>query len=115
MILAASGIYGVFGYSYSQRTREIGIRIALGARREEVLKLVLGHCLRLVLFAVAIGIGASALLTRYLSTLLYEVKPGDPIVVAAVSVILIAVALAAAFGPAWRCSRVDPVVALKFE
>ena len=115
MTLAASGIYGVFGYSYSQRTHEIGIRIALGARQEEVLKLVLGHCLRLVLFAVAIGVGASALLTRFMSTLLYEVKPGDPIVVAAVSVILIAAALASAFGPAWRCSRVDPVVALKFE
>jgi putative ABC transport system permease protein len=68
-----------------------------------------------VLVAVAIGVAVSALLTRFMATLLYEVKPADPIVVAAVSGILIAVALTAAFGPAWRSSRVDPVVALKLE
>jgi putative ABC transport system permease protein len=115
MVLAATGIYGVFAYSFSQRTHEIGIRIALGARQQEVLKFVLGQCLRVILLAVAIGVAASALLTRFMATLLYEVKPADPIVVAVVSVILIAVALTAAFGPAWRSSRVDPVVALKFE
>jgi len=115
MVLAATGIYGVFAYSFSQRTHEIGIRVALGARQQEVLKLVLGQCLRVVLVAVAIGVAVSALLTRFMATLLYEVKPADPIVVAAVSGILVAVALTAAFGPAWRSSRVDPVVALKLE
>ena len=79
------------------------------------MKLVLGQCLRLVLLAVAIGLPASATLTRFLATLLYEVKPADPLVLAAVSAILIAVAPGAAFGPAWRASRVDPVIALKFE
>jgi putative ABC transport system permease protein len=115
LILAATGIYGVFAYSVSQRTQEIGIRIALGARQGELLKLVLGQCLRLVLLAVAIGLAASAVLTRLLATLLYEVKPADPLVLAAVSAILVVVALGSAFGPAWRASRVDPVIALKFE
>jgi putative ABC transport system permease protein len=115
MVLAATGIYGVFAYSFSQRTHEIGIRIALGARQQEVLELVLGQCLRVVLVALGIGVAFSALLTRFMATLLYEVKPADPTVVAAVSGILIAVAFTAAFGPAWRSSRVDPVVALKLE
>lgn len=115
LTLAATGIYGVFAYSFSQRTHEIGIRIALGARQEELLKLVLGQCLRLVLLAVAIGLAASAMLTRFIATLLYEVKPIDPFVWAGVSVILVGVALTAAFGPAWRASRIDPVIALKFE
>ena len=113
MALAATGIYGVFAYSVSQRTQEIGIRIALGARQQELLKLVLGQCLRMTLLAVAIGIAASALLTRLMGTILFEVKPADPFVLAAVSAILTAVALTAAFRPAWRASRVDPVVALK--
>jgi putative ABC transport system permease protein len=113
--LAATGIYGVFAYSFSQRTREIGIRIALGARREELWRLVLGQCLRLALLGAAIGLAGSAVLTRFLTTLLFEVRPTDPLVLAAVSAMLIAVALAAAFGPAWRASRVDPVAALKSE
>jgi putative ABC transport system permease protein len=115
LTLAATGIYGVFAYSFSQRMHEIGIRIALGARQEELLKLVLGQCLRLVLLAVAIGLAASAMLTRFIATLLYEVKPIDPFVWVGVSVILVGVALTAAFGPAWRASRIDPVIALKFE
>jgi putative ABC transport system permease protein len=115
LTLAATGIYGVFAYSFSQRTHEIGIRIALGARQEELLKFVLGQCLRLVLLAVAIGLAASAMLTRFIATLPYDVKPIDPFVWAGVSVILVGVALTAAFGPAWRASRIDPVIALKFE
>jgi putative ABC transport system permease protein len=115
LTLAATGIYGVFAYSFSQRTHEIGIRIALGARQEELLKLVLGQCLRLVLLAVAIGLAASAVLTRFIATILYEVKPIDPFVWIGVSGILVGVSLAAAFGPAWRASRIDPVFALKFE
>ena len=115
LTLAATGIYGVIAYSISQRTHEIGIRVALGARQGGVLKLVLGQCLRLVLLGVAIGLAASAILTRFIATLLCEVKPVDPVILGAVSVILVAVALTAAFGPAWRASRVDPVIALKFE
>ena len=115
LTLAATGIYDVFAYSFSQRTHEIGIRIALGARQEELLKLVLGQCLRLVLLAVAIGLAASAVLTRFIATLLYEVKPIDSFVWTGVSVILVCVSLTAAFGPAWRASHVDPVFALKFD
>jgi putative ABC transport system permease protein len=115
LTLAATGVYGVIAYSFSQRTHEIGIRVALGGRQGEVLRLVLGQCLRLLLLAVAIGLAASAMLTPLIATLLYDVKPADPVVLAAVSAILIAVALTAAFGPAWRASRVDPVIALRFE
>ncbi len=115
LTLAATGIYGVFAYSCSQRTHEVGIRLALGARQQEVLKLVLGQCLRLVLLGAAIGLAVSAMVTRLLATLLYEVKSTDPLVQAAVSAILIGVALLAAFGPAWRASRVNPVIALKCE
>jgi putative ABC transport system permease protein len=115
LTLAATGIYGVIAYSISQRTHEIGIRIALGAHQEAVLKLVLSQCFHLVLLGVAIGLAASAVLTRWIATLLYEVKPADPVILGAVAAILVAVALTAAFGPAWRASRVDPVVALKVE
>jgi putative ABC transport system permease protein len=115
MALAATGIYGVFAYSVTQRTQEIGIRIALGAQPRGILKLVLGQCLRLVLTAITIGLLASALLTRFIATLLYEVRPTDPVVLAAVSLILAVVALTAAFGPAWRASRADPVIALKSD
>jgi putative ABC transport system permease protein len=113
--LAATGVYGVIAYSFTQRTHEIGIRVALGARQGEILKLVLGQCLRVVLLAVAVGLAASAMLSRFIATLLYDVKPADPAVLAVVSAILTAVALIAAFGPAWRASRVDPVIALKLE
>ncbi len=115
LILAATGIYGVIAYSVSQRTHEIGIRVALGAGQGELLRLVLGQCLRLVLLGVTIGLAVSAVLTRFIATLLYEVKPADPVILCAVSAILVAVALAAAGGPAWHASRVEPVIALKCE
>ncbi|MFZ0819146.1 MAG: ABC transporter permease [Candidatus Acidiferrales bacterium] len=115
LVLAAAGIYGVMAYSVAQRTHEIGIRIALGAGRRDVLSLVLGHSLRLTLVGVAIGLASAWGLTRFLASTLYAVAPHDMTTLAAVSVLLSAVALLASYIPARRAMRVDPVVALRYE
>jgi predicted lysophospholipase L1 biosynthesis ABC-type transport system permease subunit len=115
LLLAAVGIYGVMSYSVEQRTHEIGIRGALGANRREILNFVLGQALRMVLVGVAMGIAASFGLTRLLTAQLFGVKPQDPITFAIVPLILLVIALAAAFVPAVRASRVDPIVALRHE
>jgi putative ABC transport system permease protein len=115
LILAAAGIYGVMSYSVAQRTREIGIRIAMGAGRRDVLGLVLGHSLKLTLIGIAIGLAASWGLTRLLASALYNVTPHDFFTLASVSILLSAVALLASYIPARRAMRVDPLVALRYE
>ena len=115
MILAAVGIIGVVSYSVAQRTHEIGIRMALGARRVDVLKLVVRGSMTWVVVGIGIGIGGSLGLTRLLGTLLYDVKPTNPEVLGAVSLLLAGVALVAAGIPARRAAKVDPMVALRYE
>jgi putative ABC transport system permease protein len=115
LILAAAGIYGVMSYSVAQRTREIGIRIAMGAGRRDVLSLVLGHSLKLTLVGITIGLAASWGLTRLLASALYNVAPHDFVTLASVSILLSAAALIASYIPARRAMRVDPLVALRYE
>jgi len=115
LVLGALGIYGVLAYLVTQRTREIGVRIALGARTTSVLGMVLGRGLQLAGIGVAIGLGASLLLTRLMSGVLYGVSPTDPVTFAGVAVALLAVAALASAIPAFRAARVDPLTALRAE
>jgi ABC-type antimicrobial peptide transport system permease subunit len=109
------GIFGVLAFAVSQRTREFGIRLALGARGSDVLRLVLHSGLKLTLIGIAIGLTASALLTRSLASLLFAVTPLDPLTFAIATITLASVALAACAAPALRAARVDPAVTLRQE
>ena len=115
LVLAAVGIYGVTAYTTRQRTHEIGIRVALGASKRDILRLVLGHGLRLTLFGVAIGLALSFGVTRFLTSMLLGVTSTDALTFSTVALLLIAVALFASFIPARRAMRVDPMVALRYE
>jgi putative ABC transport system permease protein len=115
LLLAAVGIYGVMSYSVAQRTREIGIRIALGAQRSDVLKMTVGEGLRLVSTGVVIGLGTALILTRVMSSLLFGVSTNDPITFITISLILVSVAVLASYVPALRATRVDPMFALRYQ
>ena len=115
LVLASIGIFGVVSYAVAQRTREMGIRIALGASRERVLRMVLGNAMRLAIAGVIVGLIASFLLSRTLASLLFDLSPTDPATYVAVGIGLSLVALLASYLPAWRATRVDPVVALRAD
>ncbi len=115
LLLSIVGVYGVTSYSLSQRTHEMGVRIALGARPSDVIQLVVGENLKLALAGIVAGFVASWALTRFLRSMLFEIKPMDPVTLAAVAIVLFSVALLACWIPAHRATRVDPMTALRCE
>jgi predicted permease len=115
LVLAAIGIYGVMSYAVSRRTHELGLRMALGASRHEILGLVVREGMVLALAGMGIGLAAALGLTRFMTSLLYGVRPADPPTLGAVLAVLGAIAFLACYIPAWRATRVDPLVALRYE
>jgi len=115
LLLAAIGIYGVMSYSVTQRSHEMGIRLALGASRASVLRLILGHSLSLALMGVALGLAGSLVMAGLISSLLFNVKSRDPVTFTLVALALTLVALAASYLPARRATQAEPVVSLRYE
>ena len=115
LLLGTVGLYGVIAYSVSQRTREIGIRMAIGAQRKDVMSLVLGEGMSVILLGLAVGLAGALALTKFLSSLLFGVTATDPLTFASVAVLLAVVALAACYIPARRALLVDPMLALRYE
>ena len=115
VVLAAVGIYGVMSYTVSQRTQEIGVRMALGAQAADVRSMILMQTIKLTALGVAIGLAGAFLVARFLSSLLFGVGTHDPLTFLGVAVLLLAVAVVAAYVPARRAMRVDPIVALRYE
>jgi putative ABC transport system permease protein len=114
-LLAAIGIYGVMSYAVSRRTREIGVRMALGAEPRAVLRLVVGQGMGVALAGAGVGLVAALLLTRMMAGILYGVRPTDPVTYVTVAAVLLAIALAASWIPARRAARIDPMKALRSE
>jgi putative ABC transport system permease protein len=115
LLLAAAGLYAVIAYLVSQRTREIGIRLALGATPRHILRLMIGQGMKLTLIRVTIGVVGARVVTRLMRSLLFAVAPTDLMTFGISSVVLIVVALLASFIPARRATKVDPLVALRYE
>jgi ABC-type antimicrobial peptide transport system permease subunit len=115
LLLAATGIFGVLSYIIAQRTQEIGVRMALGAKRDQVLRLMLSDGLRPALFGLVFGLAASVGAVRLIQSMLYGTRPLDPAIFATVAATLLAVASLACLVPAWRASRLDPMQALRNE
>jgi putative ABC transport system permease protein len=115
LLLAAIGIYGVMSYSFSQRTHEVGIRIALGAQRLDILRMAVGEGMKIVVIGLGLGLVGAAIVTQFFRSMLFNVAPIDPLTFASVAAILAGVALFACYVPARRATRVDPLVALREE
>jgi len=115
LLLASIGIYGVMSYTFSRRTNEIGIRIALGAQRGDIFRIAAREGVLMVAIGLAAGLLGSLILTRFLQTMLFDITPADPITFSAISILLAGVTMAACFFPSWRATRVDPLVALRHE